>query len=301
MSDVARQLKLFIYTRLDVSSSEVLELRDMNLSSKEYTTRLAKLSIKSIDGHKLLRHLADYDSGFYRPEKCDVYEPVREVFDPDNLSDPVRWLAQPGGRVLFKKKKPFKYEGFLENMRLGPVWCYEGKKQVVKKGVPDPIFVTEWCLWIDLRVTKWKSLDDVKQFFVDLFLVSEGDYGVLAIEEDVIQKNYLTAELGARHGSYFAGTKLELSLPGMYWANVFGKMYVDWFGKDKFVSLPCFHKKELRNGSYYVQSSDDPFYYLEPDGDQITWSMIDHLDRRAFFDINQPFRECIVPDFEDET
>ncbi|MBU0985148.1 MAG: hypothetical protein KKA42_14835, partial [candidate division Zixibacteria bacterium] len=71
----------------------------------------------SDEAERLLKFVAEYDSGFYCPEKCDVYEPVREVFNPADLSDPVRWLSQASGRVLIKKTKPFRYEGYVENHR----------------------------------------------------------------------------------------------------------------------------------------------------------------------------------------
>lgn len=78
-------------------------------------------SLKDVTG-RLLRFMATYDDGFYCPEKCDVYEPIREPFDPDDLSVPIRWLSQTSGRVMMKRTKPFRYEGFVENMRFSNYW-----------------------------------------------------------------------------------------------------------------------------------------------------------------------------------
>ncbi len=295
MAKELRHLALDVYSRLDLSSEKALSLRDMNLSIKEYGQRWKQTEFTSEPSLRLLKFLAEYDDGFYCPEKCDLNEPIIKTFDPNNLSPPVRWLSQPFGRVMVKKAKPFRYEGFVENCRFSNLW-ERGVSQPLPRG-PDPVFLTEWCLWLRTKLLKLKSLQDVRHFFIDLYLVSEGDYGFLTMEQDHKDKNYLVRRVRGGTSSQFVGDNLEKCLPGVYWGNIFGSLYVDWFGRDKFDTLPCYYKEELADGSYYVQSSDDLDYFEKPHSINFVEQITDHLGRDAFFDIRDPFRRCKVPPY----
>jgi hypothetical protein len=295
MANKAEYLKLKVFSRLDLTLEKALDLRDLNLPSKEHIRRSKQLTYFTEAADRLLRFLAEYDSGFYCPERCDVYEPIREIFDPDDLSDPIRWLSQPSGEVKVKKMKPFRYEGFVENKRVSHFW-------VDSVNPPEPIdrdriFVTEWCIWLKTNILKLKSLEEIKQFFINLYLVSEGDYGFLTMEKDHENKNYLITEDKTGTSMRFVGTNLEQCLPGVYWANIFGPLYVDMFGEEKFSTIPCFSKEKLSDGSYFVQSAEDIRYFENPEMKNYVKDIIKHLGRKAFFDIRKPGRRCQVPDY----
>ena len=296
MAKKIQNVTLQIFSRLDLTSEKNLKLRDMNLSPKEYSRRWKETEFESEGSKRLLRFIADYDNGFFCPEKCDVYEPVREIFDPDNLRDPVRWLSQTSGMVMFKKSKLFRYEGFVENRRFPNFWVAGNEKPEPRSA--DPIFLTEWCLWLRVKLLKLKSIEYVRRFFIELALVSEADFGFMTMQEDHEKKNYLiTKEDGQIVSQRFVGDNLEVCLPGVYWGNIFGKLYVDWFGEKKFLTLPCYLKEKLPGGSYYVQSSDDLYYFDKPKAINHDKAIRKHLNARAFFDIRYPKRRCDVPDY----
>jgi hypothetical protein len=285
-----------IYSRLDLTSMNYLDIRDRSLSPKEYSRCLRDTEFASKSSERLLQFIANYDHGFYCPEKCNVYEPIRDTFKPSDLSIPIRWLSQASGRVIMKKLKPFKYEGFVENHRFSNHWINNNK--VPEPRPADPIFLTEWCLWFQIKLLEIKPIDEIVRFFIDLYLVSEGDYGFLTMQEDHENKNYLimTDPNGETYSS-FIGDSLEQCLPGVYWANIFGRLYVKWFGENKFRTLPCYRRDRLSDGSYYVQCSNDLFYYKKTDVVSYEKEIINHLGKDAFFDIREPDKICQVPEY----
>lgn len=295
MTKGIQMITLQVYSRRDATSEDFLTLRKEKISAIEFSRRSRQMEFRSEYARDLLKFIATYDSTFYCPEKCDVYEPLREVFDPCDQSEPIQWLSQAGGRVLVKKTKPFRYEGFVENMRNVQIW--EDGSPTPRPLPTERVFLTEWCLWLGLKLLTLKSLDQLIQFFIDLYLVSDGDYGSLTMEEDHKNKNYLITPMGKWASHKFVGDKLEYCLPGVYFGNIFGKLYVDWFGTDRFVSLPCHTLSELSDGSYYVQSSADLFYYRNPEGARLDRQIIEYLGTEAFFDIRDPARVYDVPEY----
>ncbi|MBU0985150.1 MAG: hypothetical protein KKA42_14845, partial [candidate division Zixibacteria bacterium] len=136
-------------------------------------------------------------------------------------------------------------------------------------------------------------------FFIDLSQISKADFGFMSMEEDAERKNHWVtlSEDGQWRRRVFKGVDIESGLPGIYFANVIGKDYVDWLGRDKFRTLPCHTQRDLDDGSIFVQTAGDLDYYLQPDGSAKDRAIIQHLGKDAFFDILQPERKARVPDF----
>src|SRR5690554_4311912 len=113
--EAIKYLQLKLFSKIDFTDSRLIELIKRCPSSKKYSENVQEINISSDNSRQILELIAHYDNGFFLPEKCDAYEPIREKFDPNNLSAPIRWLSQPGSAVYLKKIKPFKYEGVIEN------------------------------------------------------------------------------------------------------------------------------------------------------------------------------------------
>lgn len=270
-------------------------MRDLGLSPKEYSYRLRQIKEASPIALDHLKFFSDYKEGLFRPEKCDVYEPIKEIFNPDDLTTPARWLSQPRGRVMVKKRKPFYYEGYIDNMRHSEMWINDS--QVPEARPPDPIFLIELCLWIDMKALKVLGAETVIQFFIDFYLQIGGEYGYMAADEDHHLKNYRVVPIDIGISHRFEGDNLEKCLPGIFWINIFGGAYVDWFGKQKLVTTPCFRHEELPDGSHYIQTAEDVMYYRDPAGVESDNRILQHLGPDAFYDIKLPDKICRVPDF----
>ena len=172
-------LTLNSYSRLDTCTEGTLELRNLALPIKEYGRRLRRIRGTSPIALDQLTFISTYKDGLFRPDRCDVYEPIKDVFDPSDLATPALWLSQPRGRVMLKKRRPFYYEGFIENRRHQRIWI--GGSQEPEPLSPDPVFLTELCLWFDMKVLRVLSEETVIEFFIDFYLQLKGEYGYLSI------------------------------------------------------------------------------------------------------------------------
>lgn len=189
-------LELKILSKINFTDVRILDLRENKPTSKEYTSSIQKLEINSINSKNILEFIANYDNGFFLPEKCDAYEPIREKFDINNLNAPIRWLSQPGCAVYLKKVKPFKYEGVIENHCIAMVWDEKGIALSINEGLykeRDPNYLCEIWFHIEEKICKFKSIDYLLDFFNKLFENINGEYGFIKTSDGkfIIEKGEL--------------------------------------------------------------------------------------------------------------
>jgi hypothetical protein len=51
---------------------------------------------------------------------------------------------------------------------------------------------------------------------------------------------------------------IETRMPGIFWCNFFGKVYVDFFGKDKMLSAPWYKTEELDQNGIITYLTEEP-------------------------------------------
>jgi len=117
------------------------------------------------------------------------------------------------------------------------------------------------------------------------------------MEDDHKLKNFLVTKGDGWVNTKFVGDNLEVCLPGLYYANYFGPLYVDFFGKKRLKTAPCLDRVQLARDAWYLQIADNLDYYKTVEREAATNSLTDHLGRDAFFDISDPFRRCRVPEY----
>lgn len=98
-----KYIQLKILSRIDFSDIRLLELIKMRPTVGEYSKALQQLEISNNNSRSILEFIANYDNGYFLPEKCNAYEPIKEKFDLKNLAAPISWLSQPGSAVYLKK------------------------------------------------------------------------------------------------------------------------------------------------------------------------------------------------------
>ncbi len=175
-----KYFELRILSRIDYTDERINILRESKPSIDSYSNNIQQLSISSENSKKILDFFIRYDNGFFMPEKCDAYEPIREKFNQNDLSEPLRWLSQPGSALYIKKNKKFKYEGVIENHCLALVWDENGmplSKNKESFSKRDPYYLSEIKLFIDYNLTNLKSKDYLINFFNKLYLIVYGEYG----------------------------------------------------------------------------------------------------------------------------
>lgn len=160
------QMELRIYTKNDFTDKFILEFLKINkdISIKKYSEFLLSKKLSNDKATDIIAFLSNYDNGFFKPDKCNAYEPINKAFSSHDLGDPVSWLSQPGGAFYFKQTKGNKIEGVIENHRFAPIW--EGKI-LMKPKVNEPLY-----------------LGEIRMFFEDkIFLMKETNYWAIVLKE----------------------------------------------------------------------------------------------------------------------
>lgn len=215
----------------------------------------------------------------FRPEKWGPFEPERRAFTLDDLAD-MRddWNRYCG--LGFKRRKP-------EFWMLLEWWPWPDCKRLPGRfsmGIEEEFF---------------KSPDGVRaflEFATGVYRWGDMAYGLACHRQDYERKNVLpkpTMIDGKRIS--VGGTYITRCLPGIYWANFFGRTCVEWFGEEKVRSAPCHALEELPDGGVLILTADTPAAYGERRAQQVEARLRDHLGADAFFDKKRPARPCRSP------
>lgn len=244
-----------------------------------------------------IKALATFEHGLFRPEKCDVHEPVRERFNPEDLREPVRWLSQPGGQFTFRRNTPPRVGGYISNLRFLEIRTRESEGAPwipAKPRFPEPLFLTRWVVWLDAAGARKQGTAGLKRFLVQMFQVSMCEYGFLTTEEDHRKKNFRVIQEGASTLESYVGTDPEKGVPGLYWMNLFGPTYANWLGREKLQLAVGIHEL-LPNGSVFLQFGDALETCSSPEILRQQRDALKVLGEEKFFDIENPARQIQSP------
>lgn len=211
-----------LFSRVDFSDINLLNFKrekNINLTIKEYSAFLTSNRIESESSRDLINFFIEYDNGALMPEKCDAYEPIKDKFNKEDISGPLRWLSQPGGGIFFRRTSVIKYIGKVENHRFAPLW--QGG-EFLKPKAEEPKFLGEIVLRIDIGVLKKKPSDYLFNLLKQLANRVSASYGLVALEGEYIKMQDEIAKIDANY-----------ILPGVFWINYFGPDYVSHFGEEK--------------------------------------------------------------------
>ena len=225
-----------------------------------------------------LAHILASGGDFILPEKFDQHEPERFTFDPENLTKLHEFWTSRSPGVLFKRNKP--YLNWL-NLTIS-----HGRRfNEILSGFDDRYFKEEDKIA--------KLISYVKQ----LYKWGNIDHGYICHQKDWEIKNKFERPTEIKGRPVMTGgVWLGEFLPGIYWVNFFGLAYVNFFGKDKFVSLPTYYKEELSDGGFMILTAQSPFDYNKSETEKLEKDIIAHLGSDAFFDKSNPTKQCQVPE-----
>jgi hypothetical protein len=105
-------------------------------------------------------------------------------------------------------------------------------------------------------------------------------------------KNMIDDETGVRA----IGRLLSKSLPGLYWLNYFGPLYVDLIGRERLLAAPAYEVKPLGEG-VLLALDVSPDNWISPAYRQREQATIDHLGKQYFFSRDEPDRRTLAPVF----
>ena len=250
-----------------------------------------------------IRVLSEFQDGIFRPDMCDVYEPIREVFNPQEIDEPVRWLSRPGGWFQFKKRKPIRVEGFIRNHRFQQTWISESRGAPLVEVAPkisEPKFLTSWSVRIDRKAVEKCGVGVLKRFLCEMFVASKSEYGYMTTETDYKSKHFsaVRTESPVTNGEYivterYIGCDPADGVPGLYWINIFGAQYSKWIQLGMH-SIPATVEK-VGEGVTLVQYGLSPDECESVEVRERQRTTISVLGQSKFFNIESPNREVESP------
>jgi len=246
------------------------ELEMVLRSRKSLTDSVARQQITA---------LSDFCSGLMRPDKCSEVDPIRTPFDPAEISEPIKWLAQPFGEFFYQKGRPIQVSGQMWNLDRGPDFRFRA-----------PLFTNKWTGQFDGRWARKVGLDKVEEFVLEMFRLTGSDFGLLTTEVDLKAKNTAPPIVS------FMGLDPEQGVPGLYWINLFSDQYAKWLGLRQ-LSKELAVQDELPGGGVRLKFCGLPDECRSLEVLQKQRSAIDWLGPQRFFDNRFPDRKQEAPDW----
>jgi len=122
------------------------------------------------------------------------------------------------------------------------------------------------------------------------------DHGFVLHEDESDEKNAFLVGVHKISG----GHRLELCLPGIYWINLFGPRYVEWFGERRFQTLSAYERERMPDGGQLVLTRPTLLPFNDKASIKFEKGIKKHLGNRAFFDKKHPGWNTNAPKFAKE-
>lgn len=140
-------------------------------------------------------------------------------------------------------------------------------------------------LWVGEEVLERNGADEtLLSLLLDFDAAVSSDYGYVAHRRQ-------------ERRQIFPLTPAE-RLPGIYWANLFGRPYVDFFGFDRLSSAPCNTVTRISNHKVVLLAAASPEDTTLLDSDHVVTKIKRYLDRNAFATAQFPREKCETPVFD---
>jgi hypothetical protein len=239
----------------------------------------SRCSLTDSVAKKQITALSDFADGLMRPDKCGEFEPIRTIFDPTDISKPVQWLAQPHGEFFYQKGRPIQIAGQMWNLTHSPGARF-----------PSPLFTNYWTAQFDGKWATRVGIGKIEDFVLEMFRVTESDFGFLTSEIDMNAKNQ------PEKNCSYKGLDPANGVPGLYWINLFSDHYSEWLGLRE-VPKELAVQKKLSGGGVILKFCESPDECRNVEVLQKQRAAIEWLGSQRFFDIRYPERKQDVPDW----
>lgn len=184
-------------------------------------------------GERFFKKMEEFEIS---PSKIGGYEPVREPYTFDRAielwtkSNPGCWEEGRGligfaGGMMGKSKAPHYWFDCM--------WFKHPERKSLS-------YITFHC---SLKMFG-QYQKEIEELFRDTLLSFDAIYGYISHEN-------------AQSRQHVAG-KLDTRMPGVFWCNYFGSIYVDFFGKEKILSFPWYKTEEFGNGGLITYLAKEP-------------------------------------------
>ncbi len=144
--------------------------------------------------------LSEFEGGLVRPDKWDLYEPVKRTFDGGQIALAADELSKRHGTFLFRKGRPRAIDGSAWNLTQPPSARF-----------PAPLFSTRWFISFSGRWATRIGVDTIERFATEMFTLAQAEFGFVTTTADLKAKNTDSVHLS------YQGLDLKKGLPGLYW------------------------------------------------------------------------------------
>ncbi len=224
----------------------------------------------------------------YTPDKIGIVEPLKKTFNVSNLADTINmWMHTDSekyhtfsGTVILLKKKP--------RILFMAHWI-KGKNAEFNWVSID---ISERFLANGTELNKFiKFINEMYKLFNPILIYSSHD----DVKEQQIR--IVTVDERGWESSRITGTIIEC-IPGIFWLNYFGPVFVDFVGRDKFKNAPCYKKEEMPDGGYMLMTAEDPFNPNDQMKRKAEQDLKEYFGLEYFGNPKQPGKKCKMPDFD---
>lgn len=206
----------------------------------------------------------------YLPERWDTEDRarLRRSFDRSCLAEFIEeWTrAEEWKTLVFTRKRPSPIELSVDIQR----------HQRAK--------FNEFSAYID--ESHFKSAAQEKEllnFTIDMSVITRADYGLIAHKKQE-----------RRHSPVLTPAE---RLPGIYWANFFGRPYIEFFGREKLLATPCYEVREINHDLILLLTAESLNAPEMINSDEVVNQVKAYLNQNAFAGPNFPDEPCAVPEF----
>jgi hypothetical protein len=262
----------------------------------------------AFDTEERARRILDYllGSPYFAPDRFGEYDPLRRL-TAKTLDKAVSLIVNRVGQEFDPVR--VRSDVFFDRTR-HPKCSY----RVAWERLPHVAFTRNWYHVEQDYVRRPERLSEWLDFSFGLLELQQAWYARFALGAEEDAKNVMswwTRHPRARdpqrgvENEGGVGVELEKGIPGIYWGNYFGSFYVEWFGREKFETLPCVEKRWLDTGGIFFTTASTPFDWDTPQARRLQQEVKQHLGSAAFFDIEtvrmvvaelQPIPEYMRPE-----
>lgn len=209
----------------------------------------------------------------YSPERYSDSEPIREVFDQENIDDA---LGAWGDEFLWKRQRP----KVLGQVLTGGPMAHD----VVYLSVAERAFDSE-------------VLERFVEAFHSLWVVDIA-YMLMMSAADMDDMNRYKNCI-APFGQGLMSSHLEKHLPWLPWLTYFGPAYVEMFGRDKLLSAPAHRVEACSDDLIAIQLTENVQDCVQAREQVETTrsSVVAHLNEGAFYGHPDPEGRYRAPEF----
>jgi hypothetical protein len=218
----------------------------------------------------------------YTPQVYSRFEPVKEKIDKENV-EPITslWLNEEINRNL---------PSFAPPVRAGHLMLRRKKN-------PEVEYMLSWeknnrvgfnSMNLSVEVNHLQDIEKQQSFFDLCWTVARI---LQPVRGHVINQSipYIPEPLAP-----------QIIHPELHWINLFGRPYIELFGREKLLSAPCYKVEELAEGIIALQLTDNLF---EPIPEEMRASVKKYLCEQAFVESGKTYRDylnkdIIVPNFD---